>query len=146
MLNGSAGEHLAIVSTIDPATVTSTPATGDWVDMSKYDQVLFLFALGNMAAETIDAAVEEATSSGGAGAQALKAATQLAAHASNNDNKQIAIEVNAADLSDGFRYVRPTLVTGNTTGGPASCIGVAFGARQEPASDGALATLIEIKR
>ncbi|MGH8578871.1 MAG: hypothetical protein ACREVK_01675 [Gammaproteobacteria bacterium] len=142
----AAGEQLAIVSTIDPQTVTSMPQTGDYVDMSKYHSVAFFFALGDMAAETIDASVLEATSSAGAGAQALKAATQLAAHASNNDLKQIVIEVNASDLTAGFRYVAPKLVTGSTTGGPASCVGLAYKSRNNPASDGDLASVVQIKR
>lgn len=85
------GEQLAVVSTIDPQTVNSTPKVGDYVDMSKYHSVAFFFTLGDMAAETIDASVLEATSAAGAGAQALKAATQLAAHATNNDLKQFVI-------------------------------------------------------
>lgn len=139
-------EALAVVSTIDPQTVANTEKVGDYVDMSKYQKVIFVFSLGDMAAETIDCRVQEATDSGGTGAQALKAATQLAAHASNNDNKQIVIEVNAANLSDGFKFVAPRMITGAGTGGPASCVGLAAVNRYDPANAGDLATVVEILR
>lgn len=139
-------EALAVVSTIDPQTVANSAKVGDYVDMSKYQKVIFYFLLGDMAAETIDCGVYEATDSGGTGAQALKAATQLAAHASNNDNKQIVIEVNAANLSSGFTHVAPRMVTGNTTGGAASAIGLAAVNRYDPANAGDLATVVEIAR
>lgn len=139
-------EALAVVSTIDPQTVANTEAVGDYVDMSKYHKVLFIFALGNMAAETVDCSVLEATSGAGAGAQAYKAATQLAANASNNDNKQIVIEVDAARLSSGFSHVAPRIITGGASGGPAACIGIAVVNRFDPANAGDLATVVEIAR
>lgn len=142
----SACEQLAVVSRINPATVTSAGANGDTVDMAKYGQVAFFFALGDVAAETVDALVQQCTAADGTGAATLKAATQLAAHASNNDNKQIVIEVKASDLGAAYRWVRPRLVTGGATGGPAVCVGVAYTSRNEPASDGDLSSVVEIKR
>ncbi|MCC7200953.1 MAG: hypothetical protein IT483_15705 [Gammaproteobacteria bacterium] len=140
----SAGERLAIVSTIDPVTVANSAATGDWVDMADYSNVVFIFATGDMASETIDAYIEEATTSGGAGAATLKSATQLAANASTNDGAQIVVSVSAAELTAGFRYVRPCLVTGGATGGPAACVGLAYTARYQAAADGDLASVKQI--
>ena len=76
--------------------------------------------LGNMAAETIDFKAYTCDSNG-TNAVALKSATQLAAHASNNDNMQVIIGVRAPDLlASGKQHIKFGLVTGNTTGGPAS--------------------------
>lgn len=143
--NINVGEALPVVSTIDPQTVANTAKVGDYVDMSLWEQLIFIFALGSMAAETIDASVYEAQDSSGTGAQSLKAATQLAASATANDDSQIVITVRAEDLSDGFTHVAPRLVTGNTTGGPASCVGLGYISRFEPGSDNDLSTVKEIK-
>lgn len=147
LINAGPGEALAIVSTIDPQTVANSAINGDAVDMSKYHRVAFIFSLGNMAAETIDCLVQEDSASAfNVNPTTYKAAAQLAAHASNNDNTQIVIEVDATKLADGNRYVRPRMVTGNSTGGPASCIGISVVAREQPASAGDLASVVEIAR
>lgn len=146
-INLDGGEKLGVVSTIDPVTITSTQVYGDGVDMSKYHQVTFIFSLGDMASETIDALVQSDTAAAHDDTPAtLKSATQLAAHATNNDNKQIVITVRSEDLPTGDRYVRPSMVTGGATGGPASCVGLAHDVRHGLASDSDLATVVEIVR
>ncbi len=142
----AAAEMLAVVSTIDPQTVANTPIVGDYVAAKNHQKVVFTFLLGNMAAETIDCSVLEATDASGTGAQAYKAATQLAAHATNNDNRQVVIEVDTSKLSTGFTHFAPRMVTGGATGGPASAVGVAVGSRHEPATDGDLSSVAEIAR
>lgn len=139
-------EGLPVVSTIDPQTVASTPVVGDYVAVKNYHKLIFIFLVGNMAAETIDCGVYEATDGSGTGAQALKAATQLAAHASNNDNKQIVIEVDTRKLSSGFTHVAPRMVTGGATGGPAAAIGLGAVNRFDPGTDADLASVAEIAR
>lgn len=147
-INVDGGEKFAVAATIDPQTVNSTPQVSDYIDMSLFHQATFIFALGDMASETIDARVQEATDSSGTGAKALKSATQLAAHATNNDNKQIVITVRQEDLDrdNDFTHVAGRLVTGNTTGGPACCIGIGHDPVYGPASDDDLATVVEIER
>ncbi len=139
-------EALAILSTIDPGTVNSTPKVGDWVPVKNYQKLLAVFLLGDIAAETIDCSVQEATDGSGTGAQAYKAATQLAAHATNNDNKQIVIEIDCSKVSAGFTHVAPRMVTGGATGGPGAAVILGVVNRYDPASDGDLATVVEIAR
>src|SRR5688572_3095926 len=116
-------ERAAVVGTIDPQTVANTEQLTDAVDMSKWHEVMFVFMLGNMAAETIDCEVRESDASGGTYTTLSgKAATQLAAHASNNDNKQVVINVKSNELSTGKRYIKGRLITGGATGGPAACV------------------------
>lgn len=105
-------------------TVSSTEMVSGTVDSSLYDEVEFVLALGNMAAETIDFRIEECTASDGTGAQSLLAATQLAAHASNNDDKHIVLAVRTTKVSSGYRYLRGRALTGGATGGAASIIGI----------------------
>ena len=104
-------------------TVSSTEMVSGTIDAALYDEVQFCLYLGNMAAETIDFRIEECTASDGTGAQSLLAATQLAAHASNNDDKHIVLAVRTTKVSSGFRYLRGRAVTGNTTGGAAAIVG-----------------------
>jgi hypothetical protein len=144
MINFKAGEKLALVSVSDPGTLNSTPKHSTPVDMSKWHQVVFVLALGDMAAETIDFLVQTCDSDGSNPAT-LKSAVQLAAHASNNDNKQLLISVRAEELLDsGKTHVRARALTGNTTGGPACMLGFGVDARSEPASDNDLASVVQI--
>ena len=145
-INMKAGEKLAVVGTIDPQTVVNTELFSDVVDMSKFHQALAVALLGNMAAETIDFKAYSCDSDG-SNAAALRSATQLAAHASNNDNKQIVIGVRAEDLiASGKQYCKFGLVTGNSTGGPAAVLVLGVDARATPASDIDLSTVVEIKQ
>ena len=96
-VNVGAGEKLALVGTIDPATVVNSEVFTDVVDMAKFHQVLATAFLGNMAAETIDFKAYTCDSNG-SNATTLKSCTQLAAHASNNDNTQLSIQVRAEEL------------------------------------------------
>lgn len=144
-MNIAAGEKFALVGTIDPATVANTEVFTDVVDMSKFHQVLATALLGNMASETIDFKAYSCDS-GGTNAAALKSATQLAAHASNNDNMQVIISVRAEDLqASGKQYVKFGLVTGGATGGTCAVTVHATDARYTPASDNDLASVQQIK-
>jgi hypothetical protein len=128
-------ENLPLIASHGPATVNSTPATSSWVDVRQYHELFAMLALGDMAAETIDFKIEQATDGSGTGAKDLKAATQLAAHASNNDLKQVQISVDAQrlDSENGFYFARIRSVTGGATGGVA--FGALFGVpRYKPAS------------
>lgn len=144
--NTSLAEGLAVAGVIVPATTNSTPRVSGAIDLAAWDQLLFVFQLGDMAAETIDCGVQSVDSDGTSNAADLagKTATQLAANASNNDSKQIVIAVKSADLiASGKRHVRARMVTGNTTGGPAAC--VVLGVAKYGPSDGAdLASVLQV--
>lgn len=144
-INSAAGEKLALIGTIDPATIANTQIYTDVVDMSKWHQVLGLCLLGNMASETIDFKAYSCNSDGSSSVE-LKACTQLAANASTNDNTQLVISVRAEDLAaSGKQYVRFGLVTGGATGGPAAVAVLGVDARYQPASDNDLSTVQQIK-
>lgn len=137
-------ERAAIVGVIDPQTVVNSEVFTDVVDMSKFQQALVLCFLGNMASETIDLTLYYCDSDGN-NAVELKAATQLSASASANDNKQLAINLDAQELAAlNKRYVKAGLVTGNSSGGPACVVILGMQPRFGPANDNDLASVAEI--
>lgn len=142
-MSSQPSERAAVVGTIDPQTVNSTEKLTDAVDMSKWHEAMFICLLGDMAAETITFTVKESDASGGTYA-ALKSAATLAAHASNNDGKQVVINVKAEELSAGKRYLKGSLVTGGGTGGPACVVALGMNPRFGPGSDDDLADVVEI--
>ncbi len=146
MQNVSMGSVAAVVATVDPKTVANTIQYTDVIDMADMDQVMAIALTGDMAAETIDFACYYCDSDGGNPAS-LKAATQLAAHASNNDNSQIVICVKASELlAAGKRYVKFGLVTGNSTGGAAAVVAIGYPLRAGLAGDQDLASVKQVKQ
>lgn len=144
-LQSKLSEALALVATIDPATVANTEVFTDVVDMGKMLQVMAVAALGNLAAETVDFKAYSCDSDGSnAAAITGRAATQLAAHASNNDGKQIVINLRDTDLTaSGKQYAKFGLVTGDATGGPAAVL-VLGAPRQGLASGNDLSSVVQI--
>jgi hypothetical protein len=142
-MSSQPSDRVAVVATVDPQTVANAEKLTDAVDMSLWHEAMFVCLLGDMAAETIDFKVKESDAAAGSYA-ALKSASQLAAHASSNDNKQIVINVKAEELTAGRRYLKGSLVTGGATGGPACVVALGLNPRHAPASDDDLADVVEI--
>ena len=143
----SLAEGLAVAGIITPATTANSQRNTAAIDLSKWDQLLFIFQLGDMANEAIDFGVETCDSDGTSNAVDItgKQATQLAASASANDGKQVVIGVKSTDLiANGKQYVRGTMVTGGPTGGPAACVVLGI-PRYGPASGVDLSSVVEIK-
>lgn len=138
-------ELLAVAGVLAPQTVANTELFTDVVDLGAFEQVMAVAQLGNMAAETIDFKAY-ACDSNGSNAVAIsgKAATQLVAHASNNDNKQLVVNVRNTDLlASGKQHVKFGLVTGGATGGPAAVV-VVGRARQGLASDQDASSVVQV--
>lgn len=144
-MNQKLFETLAVLGTIDPVTVVNSEVFTDVVDMGANVQALAIAMLGNMAAETIDFKAYSCDSDGNnAVAITGRTATQLAAHASNNDAKQLLINVHNTDLlASGKQHVKFGLVTGGATGGPAAVV-VLGALRQGLPSSADLASVAEI--
>lgn len=106
-------ERFSVQAVRNPAAHAAATYSTGWVDMSMLGSILALLATGAMTAtSTVDAKLEQATSSGGAGVKDItgKAITQLTA-AGVDDNKQVMINCRAEELDsrNGFRYVRLTI-------------------------------------
>lgn len=144
-MQGKISEALALVATIDPQTLANTETFTDVVDMGANTQAIAILLTGNMAAETIDFKAYSCDSDGNnAAAITGRAATQLAAHASNNDAKQVVINLRDTDLlASGKQHVKFGFVTGGASGGPVA-VTVLAAPRQGLASASDLASVVEI--
>jgi hypothetical protein len=138
-------EALKIAGVRSPAIVNNTQALSSVVDMSLYQKVMAILNLGDMANETVDFSLRSSNAiSGGAltGTVTTRlAATQLAANASANDNKQIILELDSSQLG-GDRYLDARAITGGATGGVAGIL--IFG---EPyyTSQSHIASVVQVK-
>lgn len=121
-VNAKLREALPVVAVLSPQAVVNVEKFTDVVDLSAHRQLLAVVALGDMAAEAIDAKFY-ACDSDGSNAVAVTSAAQLAASAAGNDNKQIVINVRAEDLlASGKRYGKFGVVTGGVAGGSVAVV------------------------
>jgi len=105
---------------IDQAIAAVNPfvtAQSAWVSMADWDRITYLIAWGVVAAaNTIDASLEQATTSAGAGVKAVtgSAITQVV---DADDNKFTLIELaaEALDVDGGFDFVRLSVVKAGAT-------------------------------
>jgi len=144
-MKGLLTEKLAVLGTIDPDAYGTGTQGSDWMDLSKFRQILFAVMAGALGSSaTLDFKVQEATSAAGAGAQDLsgKAITQLT-EAGTDSDKQALINVRADELSDGYRYVRGVMTIGVATS-DAGVLVLGGDATYLPASDFDLASVDEI--
>jgi hypothetical protein len=141
----SVGEALPVLGS-KVGTATSTPLISGAISMIDAGQVLCCFHLGDMAAETIDCKVQTCDSDGTSNAADLKAATQLAAHATNNDNKVIVIAVRQDELiASGKKHIRMHCVTGSTVGGTVCLAAVGANTKYGPGSDYDASAVVQVK-
>ena len=141
-MNGKLSERLAVVSQIAPVSTSST-VTGDVIDMSKFDEVLFTVMTGVITnAQTVDATIYGDTASGGTFATAITGKSLTPISGSSQNNSPALIRVSAAEVgAQGLRYIRPSL----TASGAALVAIVAHAtATYNPASDYDLASVVEI--
>jgi hypothetical protein len=137
-------EAAAPVAHLSPQTVNSTPRLTDAVDMSRFHEIMVVFLLGDMANETIDVGIYESTTAGGSyTALPGKQATQLAASATANDGKIVAITVKADELSIGRQFLKGRAVTGGATGGVVAMVVLGV-SRFGPSSDDRSAAVLQI--
>lgn len=99
-----------VLGVIDPDAYAASTVTTGWIDMSVWESLLAIVFAGTLGlSATLDAKLEQATSSGGAGAKDIagKAITQLT-EAGTDSDKQAVINLRSEelDVNGGFRYVR----------------------------------------
>ena len=139
-------EQLAVVATIDPASLTANTYLTDAIDMKLHRRVLFIIAVGALtSSNTTDFSVVGDTASGGSYATTItgKTITQLT-KAGSDDNKQVLVEVTAEEVAaQGLRYIKGSLVT--AAAAALGCVvALADSTRYGPASDYDLASVDEI--
>ena len=157
MQNPLASEIAAVVATIDPDAYAHGAQNSDWLDLGLFDQVMAVLMTGDVPTTTsVDFKLQQATASDGSGSKDItgKAITQILSGSPATSDKQAIIDCRAdeLDITNSFRFVR-AVATFADTNSPAdspvntsdySAVLVGFGARYEPASDGDLASVVEI--
>jgi len=137
---------LAVVATVDPDAYSTGAQNTDWVDMTIFQEVMFVVQAGVIASSgTLDFEIQEAKSSTGSDAQTLDSGNLNITQMSTGDNdEQTVVVVEAEDLTALFTHVRGVM-TLTTAGGDAAVVAIGGRARYNPASDNDLASVGEIK-
>ncbi len=158
MDNTLPSEVAAVVATIDPDVYSHGAQSSDYVDMSKFDQLMAILLIGTFpdTGTTMNFKLQQATTSGGAGVKDItdKAITAIASGSPAVSDKQAVINLRAdeLDIAGGFRFVK-AVATGADSDSPADspvntidygAVLIGFGARYGPAYDNDLATVAEI--
>ena len=108
-------EAHSILATLDPVSQGAATVTTGWVSMAYFHSLVAIIQTGVLGASaTLDAKLQQATSSGGAGAKDItgKAITQIVK--ASGDSKQALIELRDTDLdvNNGFTFVRLSVTVG----------------------------------
>lgn len=140
-------EIVAVLAVLNPISQAAATVTSGWVPISTFRKILAIIQTGVLGASaTIDAKLQQATSSGGAGAKDItgKAITQLT-KVGTDDNKQVLLEVDASqvDVAGGFGYVQLSLTVG-VAASLISAIMLGFDGRYEPASVSNVASVKQV--
>ena len=147
MGNSLASENVAILGTIDPDVTTASTVTSDWCDATKFEQMMAIVMAGTLGASaTLDAKLEQATTSAGGSAKDItgKAITQLT-QAGTDSDKQCIINLRGEelDVDNGFDWVRLSITVGAATSDAGGLV-LGLSPRNSPASDNDLASVDEI--
>ncbi|TIN82641.1 hypothetical protein [Mesorhizobium sp.] len=102
-------QRVSVVGVVNPQSASSVQTSG-WIDATTFHNYLAVIKVGAIGSSaTVDGKIEQATSSGGAGAKDVtgKAITQLT-KAGTDDNKQVLINLKQEDLdfNNGFKFFR----------------------------------------
>jgi hypothetical protein len=133
-----ATERVALLAALTPASQDPGTATSAWVPVAGFDSLLAVIQSGALgAAATLDAKIQQATSSAGAGAKdvAGKALTQWTKAGTDKSNKQALINVRTEDLdvANDFAYVRLSVTVATAASLTSACL-LGIGNRRGKAS------------
>lgn len=134
-----------LVGVIDPDLNTAGTLTTGWINMGNFDAIQAIILAGTLGTNaTLDAKLEQATSSGGAGAKDVtgKAITQLT-EAGTDSDKQAIINCRSdeLDVANGFCYARLSMTVAVASSDSAAIV-LGHNARYQPATD--LTTVDEV--
>ena len=140
-------DSIAVVAKIDPDAYNAGAVTSDYVDMSKFHDIMAIVSVGDMqATSTVDAVLVQATDSGGTGVKNItgKSITQLT-QAGTDDNKQAVINCRADELDkdNSFDFIA-VKVTVAAAASDMDAVIIGFDARYDSATDNDLASVDEI--
>lgn len=138
-LNVQPSDVSTVLAVTSPVSQGVGAVSTGYIDVSNYESILAEVLVGVFGASaTVDAKLEQATTSGGAGVKDVtgKAITQLVAAGGNNRQALINCEQAELDTNGGFKFVRLTITVATAATLVAGLLrGV--GARYQPASQAA---------
>lgn len=147
--NVKASEQVAVLAVINPVSQGVGSATSGWVSAADFMKFLALVQVGAFGASaTVDANIQQATSSTGTSAKAIPIAsgnlaiTELAA-GTNNIQVELNLDAQQLDVNNGFSFIQLTI----TVGVAASLVSgslLGFAPRLAPASDFNASTVAQI--
>ena len=116
--NSRLSEQLAKLGTIDPVSQAAGTVTSGWISAADFERFVATIQTGVLGASaTVDAKLQQATTSSGTGAKDVtgKAITQIVK--ASGDNKQVDINLRAEELdtNGGFNYFRLSVTVGTAT-------------------------------
>jgi hypothetical protein len=108
-------ERVAVMATLDPASVAASTVVSTWVSMANLHSITAYLQTGVLGASaTIDAKLRQATDASGTGAKDIagKAITQIVK--ATGDNVQVTIDARDTDLdsNNGFAFVALSVTVG----------------------------------
>lgn len=134
--NAKFNELVAVLATLDPASVSASTVVTTYVPVAKHHILAALIQTGVMGTSaTIDAKLRQAQDSSGTGVKDITGKALAQILKASGDNKQALLECRSDDLdqANGFTHVALSV----TVGTAASIFGAAlmsFGPRFRPAS------------
>lgn len=108
-------EKLAVLATLDPASVAASTVLTSWVPMVSLMSILALVDVGAFGASaTVDAKLRQAQDGSGTGAKDITGKAIVQMLAAGGNNKQVTIECRNTDLdaTNGFTYVALSVTVG----------------------------------
>ena len=114
-LNSKLSENVAILATLDPASVSASTVVSTWVPATNFHSLTVLIQTGVLGTSaTIDAKLRQATDSSGTSAKDITGEALVQIVKATGDNKQALIEITGdqLDATNGFGYVALSLTVG----------------------------------
>lgn len=145
-MNEKLTEQLALVGQVSPVSQPAGAVSTGWVSAINFRRFLAVIKTGVLGASaTVDAKIEQATSSVGAGAKDVVGKTITQIVKATGDNKQALIGFRTVDLdtNGGFAWVRVTLTVG-TAASLVTCDLYGGAARELPASRYNIGSIIQL--
>jgi hypothetical protein len=137
-INVKPSDIAVVAGIIDPDAYAASTVTTGWINMADFEAIQAIVMAGTLGVSaTLNAKLEQATSSGGAGAKDItgKAITALT-QAGTDDDKQAIINCRAheLDVDGGFTHVRLSMTIG-VAASDAGGIVLGHNARYQPEAD-----------
>lgn len=144
--NEKMNEKVAILATLDPASVAASTVVTAWVSVANFNSISALIQTGVLGASaTIDAKLRQATDNAGTGAKDVtgKVITQIVAASGNNVQASIESRVDDLDINGGFNFVALSVTVG-TAASMLSALLLGSNPRFQPASIFNKTTVVQV--